>query len=84
MAEAVEPDRRVDRSSDVTALDQLEALGRAISRRDRAGAGANVAISGVAATTSAAAHLRAGRIDWRLFAWMMMKRVPVPLITALA
>jgi uncharacterized membrane protein YfcA len=35
-----------------------------------AGAGANVAISGVAATTSAAAHLRAGRIDWRLFAWM--------------
>jgi uncharacterized protein len=35
-----------------------------------AGAGANVAISRVAATTSAAAHLRAGRIDWRLFAWM--------------
>ena len=35
-----------------------------------AGAGANVAISGVAATTSAAAHARAGRVRWRLFAWM--------------
>jgi uncharacterized protein len=35
-----------------------------------AGAGANVAISGVAATTAAAAHARAGRISWRLFAWM--------------
>jgi uncharacterized membrane protein YfcA len=35
-----------------------------------AGAGANVAISGVAATTSAATHARAGRVSWRLFAWM--------------
>jgi uncharacterized membrane protein YfcA len=35
-----------------------------------AGAGANVAISGVAATTAATAHARAGRISWRLFAWM--------------
>jgi uncharacterized protein len=35
-----------------------------------AGAGANVAISGVAATTAATAHARAGRINWRLFAWM--------------
>jgi uncharacterized membrane protein YfcA len=35
-----------------------------------AGAGANVAISGVSALTSATAHARGGRIDWRLFAWM--------------
>lgn len=35
-----------------------------------AGAGANIGISGVAALTAAAAHVRAGRINWRLFAWM--------------
>lgn len=35
-----------------------------------AGAGANVSISGAAALTSAYAHRRAGRINWRLFAWM--------------
>ena len=29
-----------------------------------------MAISGVAATTAATAHARAGRISWRLFAWM--------------
>src|SRR5207244_4430469 len=35
-----------------------------------AGAGANIGISGVAALTASLAHLRAGRIDWRLFAWL--------------
>jgi uncharacterized protein len=35
-----------------------------------AGAGANLGISGVAAFTAAAAHIRAGRVNWRLFAWM--------------
>ncbi len=35
-----------------------------------AGAGANIGISGVAALTAAIAHIRAGRIDWRLFAWL--------------
>lgn len=35
-----------------------------------AAAGANVAISGAAALTSAYAHWRAGRVNWRLFAWM--------------
>jgi uncharacterized protein len=35
-----------------------------------AGAGANIGISGVAALTAAVAHVRAGRINWRLFAWM--------------
>jgi uncharacterized protein len=36
-----------------------------------AGAGANIGISGVAAFAAAAAHIRAGRINWRLFAWMV-------------
>ncbi|MDQ3720364.1 MAG: sulfite exporter TauE/SafE family protein [Actinomycetota bacterium] len=35
-----------------------------------AGAGANIAISGVAATAAGAAHIRAGRINWRLFGCM--------------
>jgi uncharacterized protein len=35
-----------------------------------AGAGANIGISGVAAFAAAIAHIRAGRINWRLFAWM--------------
>jgi uncharacterized membrane protein YfcA len=35
-----------------------------------AGAGANIAISAVAAATAAVAHIRAGRINWRLFGWM--------------
>ena len=35
-----------------------------------AGAGANIGISGVAAFAAAAAHIRAGRINWHLFAWM--------------
>jgi uncharacterized protein len=35
-----------------------------------AGAGANIGISAVAALTASVAHLRAGRINWRLFAWM--------------
>jgi uncharacterized membrane protein YfcA len=36
-----------------------------------AGAGANIGISGVAAFAAAATHIRAGRINWRLFAWMV-------------
>jgi uncharacterized protein len=32
--------------------------------------GANIAISGVAAATASVTHLRAGRINWRLFGWM--------------
>jgi uncharacterized protein len=35
-----------------------------------AGAGANIGVSGIAAFTAALAHIRAGRINWRLFAWM--------------
>jgi uncharacterized protein len=32
--------------------------------------GANIAISGVAAATASVTHVRAGRINWRLFTWM--------------
>ena len=32
--------------------------------------GANIAISGVAAAAASVTHLRAGRINWRLFGWM--------------
>jgi uncharacterized membrane protein YfcA len=34
------------------------------------GGGANIAISGVAAATASVSHVRAGRINWRLFGWM--------------
>ena len=32
--------------------------------------GANIAISGVTAAAAAVAHVRAGRVDWRLVGWM--------------
>jgi uncharacterized protein len=35
-----------------------------------AGAGANIGISAVSALAAAVTHIRGGRIDWRLFAWM--------------
>jgi uncharacterized membrane protein YfcA len=35
-----------------------------------AGAGANVAVSGASAVAAASRHARAGRLSWRLFAWM--------------
>ncbi len=44
-----------------------------------AAAGANVAISGAAALTSAFAHWQGGRLSWRLFAWM----APTSLIGAI-
>jgi uncharacterized protein len=42
----------------------------AVASGPAAGAGANVGVSGVAATAAALVHIRAGRIDWRVFAWM--------------
>ncbi len=36
-----------------------------------AAAGANIAVSGLAAATASVAHIRAGRIHWRLAAWML-------------
>jgi uncharacterized membrane protein YfcA len=35
-----------------------------------AGAGANIGVSAVAAATASIAHVRAGRVNWRLFGWM--------------
>src|SRR5215208_6001703 len=35
-----------------------------------AGAGANLAISAISAAAASIAHIRAGRVNWRLFAWM--------------
>jgi uncharacterized protein len=42
----------------------------ALASSAAAGGGTNIAISGVAAATASVAHVRAGRINWRLFAWM--------------
>jgi uncharacterized membrane protein YfcA len=41
-----------------------------VSSSPGAGAGANIGISAVAAATASVAHIRAGRVNWRLFAWM--------------
>lgn len=45
-----------------------------------AGAGANIAVSGAAALAASIVHIRAGRINWRLFAWM----APPSMVGALA
>jgi uncharacterized membrane protein YfcA len=43
----------------------------ALGSSPAAAAGANIAVSGVAAATAAVRHVRAGRIDWRVVAWML-------------
>jgi uncharacterized membrane protein YfcA len=35
-----------------------------------AAGGANIAVSGISAATASVSHVRAGRINWRLFGWM--------------
>jgi uncharacterized protein len=45
-----------------------------------AGGGANLAISGVAAAAAGTAHVRAGRVNWRLVGWM----APPSVVGALA
>jgi uncharacterized membrane protein YfcA len=42
--------------------------------------GANIAVSGLAAAAGAASHVRAGRVDWRLVAWL----VPPSVVGAVA
>lgn len=42
----------------------------ALASSPAAGAGANIGISAVSAASAAIAHIRAGRVNWRLFAWM--------------
>ena len=41
-----------------------------LSASPGAGTGANIGISAVAAATASIAHIRAGRVNWRLFRWM--------------
>ena len=41
-----------------------------LSSSPAAGTGSNIGISAVAAATASIAHIRAGRVNWRLFAWM--------------
>jgi uncharacterized protein len=48
-----------------------------------AGAGANIGVSAVAALTAAITHVRAGRIDWRVFAWMAPPSIVAALVGGL-
>ncbi|MDX6402171.1 MAG: uncharacterized protein QOF27_2777 [Gaiellaceae bacterium] len=48
-----------------------------------AGAGANIGISALAALAAAVTHIRSGRIDWRLFAWMAPPSMAGALVGAL-
>jgi uncharacterized membrane protein YfcA len=41
-----------------------------LSSSPAAGAGANIGVSAVSAAAASVAHVRAGRINWTLFAWM--------------
>jgi uncharacterized membrane protein YfcA len=41
-----------------------------VSSSPGTGTGANIGISAVAAATASIAHIRAGRVNWRLFGWM--------------
>jgi uncharacterized membrane protein YfcA len=43
----------------------------ALASSPAAGAGANIGISAVAAATASIAHIRAGRVNLRLFAWLL-------------
>jgi uncharacterized membrane protein YfcA len=42
----------------------------ALASSAAAGGATNIAVSGVAAASASAIHIRAGRINWRLFGWM--------------
>lgn len=52
----------------------------ALASSPAAGAGANLAISAVAAGSASIAHIRAGRINWRLVAWMAPPSVAAALV----
>jgi hypothetical protein len=43
----------------------------AFSASPSAAAGTNILVSAAAATTGAVRHVRAGRVDWRIVAWML-------------
>ena len=46
-----------------------------VSASVAAGTGANLVISAAAAATAALAHIRAGRVNWRLFRWMAIPSI---------
>jgi hypothetical protein len=48
-----------------------------------AGAGANIGVSALAALAAAVTHIRAGRIDWRVFRWMAPPSVAGAVVGAL-
>ncbi len=50
---------------------RLPVLLFAASGSPAAASGANIAVSGIAAATASVTHVRAGRVDWRLVAWML-------------
>src|SRR5436305_107561 len=54
----------------ITARTSARPASTALASSKAAGAGTNLAISAVSAATASIAHVRAGRINWRLFAWM--------------
>ena len=43
----------------------------ALASSPAAGAGANIGISAVSALTASITHIRAGRVNWRLFGWLL-------------
>jgi uncharacterized membrane protein YfcA len=47
----------------------------ALASSPAAGAGANIGISAVAAATASVAHIRARRVDWRMFRWLLVPSV---------
>jgi hypothetical protein len=49
-----------------------------------AAGGANIAVSGIAAAAASATHIRAGRVDWRLVAWMLPPSVLGAIVGGLA
>ena len=49
-----------------------------------AAAGANIAVSGIAAAAASITHIRAGRVDWRLVAWMLPPSVVGAVVGGLA
>lgn len=47
----------------------------ALASSPAAGAGANIGISAVSAATASIAHIRARRVDWRLFGWLVVPSI---------
>jgi uncharacterized membrane protein YfcA len=47
----------------------------ALASSPAAGAGANIGISAVSAAAASITHIRAGRVNWRLFGWLIVPSV---------